>query len=510
PLLPSPAGPFLPDSPETITVERFEIVGSTVFSPEDLATVTRPFVGRPISLTELFEARSAVTQLYFDRGYITSGALIPPQRLQGGVVQIQVIEGELEGIQVSGTNRLDSGYIRSRLAVAVGKPLNREHLLQALQLLQLDPLIATISADLTAGTRPGKSLLLVKVTEGKTFNANLIYDNARSPSVGSDRRRIQLTEANLLGLGDSVSVGYTNTDGSDSLDMGYTLPISPYNSTLTLNYGSSSARVIERPFNILDILSSSRYYEVTLRQPLYRTPAQEFAFGITGSYRESEASFNILGERISFGARAANDGKLRVTALRLFQEWTDRNTEQVLAMRSQFSIGLETLGSTLNPAPPDGRFFTWRGQAQYVRLLAPDTLLLLRSDLQVADRPLVGLEQFGIGGLDSVRGYRQDLLLLDNGFFGSAEVRVPLIRIPEVGALFQVVPFIDGGTGWNLASGSDAQNSLVSVGLGLRLQMSNLTARLEWGIPLISVNREAKTWQENGLHFSIIYTPLSF
>ena len=56
-------------------------------------------------------------------------------------------------------------------------------------------------------------------------------------------------------------------------------------------------------------------------------------------------------------------------------------------------------------------YFSWRGQAQLVRLLAPDTLFLIRADVQLADRALVPLEQIGVGGQETVRGYRQDLLL---------------------------------------------------------------------------------------------------
>lgn len=90
--------------------------------------------------------------------------------------------------------------------------------------------------------------------------------------VGSFRRRLQLNEANLLGLGDGVSIGYTNTDGSNSLDASYTFPLNPRNGTLTFNYGNTQSNVIERPFNILDITSASRYYELTFRQPVVQTP----------------------------------------------------------------------------------------------------------------------------------------------------------------------------------------------------------------------------------------------
>ncbi len=104
---PTPETPEIPEAPstvpQTITVERFEVVGSTVFSSEELAAVTAPFTNRPLSNAELYQVRSAITQFYNDRGYITSGAYIPPQEIRDGVVTIQVIEGELEAIDVTGT-----------------------------------------------------------------------------------------------------------------------------------------------------------------------------------------------------------------------------------------------------------------------------------------------------------------------------------------------------------------------------------------------------------------------
>ena len=511
-LLPQPATPTPPSSTdrssETITVERIEVIGSTVFSTADFAKITEPFTSRPLAIAELFQLRSAITQLYVDRGYITSGAYIPPQALQGGVVTIQVIEGTLEAITVTGTRRLDPNYVRSRLAIAAGSPLNRNHLLEALQLLQLDPLIQSLATELAAGTRPGESVLLVKVTEAKNWQGQLVFDNARAPSIGTDRRQLQLSAGNVTGLGDRLSAIYTNTNGSNALDLSYTLPLNPHNGTLSFNYGTASSNVIEPPFESLEIESKSRYYEFTLRQPLIQTPTHELALGLTATRRESEAT--LFDGLIPFPALGADrDGKTRLTALRFFQEVTWRGSTEVIALRSQFTVGLNAVSATINPNPPDSRFLSWRGQAQWVRLLAPDTLLLVRSDLQLADRAILPLEQFGLGGQDSVRGYRQDALLTDSGLFASAEVRIPILRLLKLNSLLQLTPFIDLGTAWNLGNALDPNpRTLLSLGMGLRLQVSDrLTARLDWGIPLIHISGAKNTWQENGVYFSIVVNP---
>ena len=500
--------------PQKITVDKIEVKGSTVFSEEDFDKITAPYTKRPITFAELLQLRSQLTQLYLDKGYITSGAFIPTQKFEDGTVEIEIIEGELEDIKVTGNGKLNSGYIRSRIRKGARKPLNREKLLESLQLLQLNPLIDKLSAELSAGTRPGESLLELKIEESKTFNTQLSLDNGRSPAVGSFRRQIQVSEANLFGWGDSISGGYSNTDGSNAFDFNYTLPVNPRNGTLSFSYGTSDSDVIESPFNVLDIQSKSNYYELSLRQPIVETPNKEFAVGITASRRESKAS--LFNGEIPFpnSPGADEDGRTRISALRFFQEWTNRSSSQVFALRSQFSIGLDALDSTINDTSPDSRFYAWRGQAQWVRLLAPDTLFLLRGDVQFADRPLVPLEQIGIGGQESVRGYRQDALLTDNAVFASAEVRLPIARFPGENNLLQVAPFIDFGTAWNRGGRDDSNGgeseteTLLSLGLGLRLQLQErLTARFDWGIPLITVEGDKDTLQENGLYFSVIYNP---
>ncbi|MBV6626275.1 MAG: BamA/TamA family outer membrane protein [Rivularia sp. (in: Bacteria)] len=499
--------------PQKIVVDKFEIKGSTVFDEKEFDKITKPYTNRPITFAELLQLRSQLTQLYLDEGYITSGAFIPTQKFQDGTVEIEIIEGELEDIKVTGNRRLNSGYIRSRIKRGARKPLNRKKLLESLQLLQLNPLIDKLSAELSAGTRPGESLLELTIEETKTFNTQLSLDNGRSPAVGSFRRQIQISEANLFGWGDSISGGYSNTDGSNSFDFNYTLPVNPRNGTLSFSYGNSDSDVIESPFNVLDIQSKSRYYELSLRQPIIETPQQEFAVGVTASRRESKAS--LFDGEIPFpnSPGADDDGRTRISALRFFQEFTNRSSTQVFALRSQLSVGLDALDSTINNSSPDSRFYAWRGQAQWVRLLAPDTLFLLRGDVQLADRPLVPLEQIGIGGQESVRGYRQDALLTDNAVFASAEVRLPIARFAGQNNLLQVAPFLDFGTAWN-RGGRDESNTqsetetLLSLGLGLRLQLQNrLTARFDWGIPLITVEGDKDTLQENGLYFSVIYNP---
>jgi len=503
---------------EKIKVERFIFKGNTVLSTQQLESVVASYTGREITFSELLEARTAVTRLYTEQGYLTSGAFFPVKENQaitasGGIVTIQIVEGKLEKINVMGSARLQN-YIRERLRTNTTEVFNSRHLLTALQLLQTDPLVEKISTVIDKGSQSSTSVLNVTVQARQPFRIEAFLDNSRSPAIGSFQRRVDLSNANLLGLGDRLSLGYRNTDGSNTLTADYSIPLNSQNGTVQFFYANSSANVIERPFSRLDILSDARAYEVTLRQPILRQASpnstQEFALGLTASRLESESS--LLNTPFPLSAGADSKGRTRISALRFFQEWTQRTRQGALLARSQFNLGVGAIDATVNDSAPDSRFFSWRGQASWLkRLAANGTSLVVRADIQLASRPLVPLEQFANGGINSVRGYRQDTFLSDNGALLSIEARIPAWRTDT--EQLQVIPFFDVGTSWNNTTAKDTgitvfTGTLTSIGLGIQYQLEDrLNARLDWGVPLIpaDTNSNLETWQENGFYFSINY-----
>ncbi|MGM9499258.1 ShlB/FhaC/HecB family hemolysin secretion/activation protein [Desertifilum tharense IPPAS B-1220] len=512
PLLPPPTLPDTPtlgDPSARFLVEQIEVVGSTVFSAEQFAEITAPFIGRELSFAELLQIRDAIAQLYIENGYITTGAIIPPQVVEGGTVTIQVVEGRLEEINIVGNRRLRPHYIRDRIRLGAQTPLNVPRLLEALQLLRLDPRLQNLSAELQSGVRPGTNILQVEVDEADTFRLTGYLDNGRSPSVGSFRRGVELQELNLLGFGDTLSLGYANTNGSNTLDFNYTLPVNARNGSIWLGFSQGWNRVIEEPFSVLDIQSNTRSYEIGYRQPIVQKPTEELALGLLFSrqFSQTELGIDNIGP-FPLSPGADERGRTKISAFRFFQEYVQRSNEQVFALRSQFNLGVGLFDATVNQDAPDSRFFAWRGQAQWVRQFSPDSLFLVRGDLQLSANSLVPLEQFGLGGQLNVRGYRQDALLTDNGVLLSAEYRIPVVRVPRVGGVLQVVPFFDLGKGWNQTGDNPSPSLLAGTGVGLLWrQGDNLSVRLDWGLPLTSIDSEKRSLQENGFYFSVRYSP---
>ena len=494
--------------PGKITVSQFQIIGSTVFTPEKFTEILQNYINKPITFAQLIEVQNLITKLYQEEGYVTSGAFIPVQVITQGIVKVQVLEGKLEAIEVEGLQRLNPEYIRSRIAVSSQAPLNQNELLKGLQLLQINPLIKTISAELNSGNLPGTSILNIRVTESNHFHIKASYDNYRNPSVGTNRILGEITHDNLVGWGDRISIRYYHTEGSDSIDnLSYTLPVNPYNGTLNARFRLTNSQVIKPEiFEPLDIESKYRKYELSYRQPIIQSVSEELALGI-GADWQTNSNF-ILGRPFPLSRGADNQGKTRIFALRFFQEYSNRGQKNVFFARSQFSLGLNAFGATNNNDEPDSQFFAWRGQAQYLNLLSPDVSLLLRSDIQLANQNLLPIEQYGLGGIYTVRGYSQDALIADNGLFASAELRTNILKIPEWDTTLQLSPFLDFGKVWNNNDIPLERESFASVGLAVRLLVNDkFTARLDWGIPLNNFDNVIDSLQGDGIYFSFELKP---
>ena len=336
----------------------------------------------------------------------------------------------------------------------------------------------------------------------------LSFDNYRTPSVGTDRRRIKLTHRNFLGFGDRLSLGYLNTDGSNSIDdLNYSLPINSYDGRLDFRFRYTDSEIIEEPFAEFNIESENTNYEFTFLQPLIQQPTKDMALGLTFSRNSSQTTSEDRPLQLSRGADI--NGETNISTLRFFGEYTNRNQNQVFALFSQFSLGIDVFDATINDRDtPDSKFLTWRTQAQYLKLLNSNLSLFLRSSFQLANDGLVATEQFSLGGGLSVRGYRQDILLGDNGWFNSAEIRATILKIPQWNANLQLTPFLDFGKVWNSDDVTLATNTLLSTGVGLRLQVSDyLSTRLDYGIPLVELESQGNTLQESGVYFSVELNP---
>jgi hemolysin activation/secretion protein len=494
-----------------VFVTEFRIVGSSVFSGQELAQVTAPYTGREITSEELIEVRDAITKHYIAHGYVSSGAIIPDQAVGDGVIEIQVVEGMLTAVSVEGTKHFRPRYLRERLELAMGRPVNIQDLEQRLQLIQQDSRIRRLRAQLGPGEVRGESLLGVAVEEESPYKLSFYAGNDQSPSIGSEGGQVRAAHENLTGNGDIFEAYFALTEGLDEWDVRYSLPVTPYDTILELHFRRSESDVVESPFDDLDLESESITYGVGVRHPVYRTPGAELWVGVTGELRRSQTF--LLGDGFAFpGSGADEDGKSKLSVLRVFQEWTLRGRNDVIAARSTLNFGLDIFDASddrVESSDPDGTFFSWLGQFQWAHRLSEryrGSQVIFRTDIQLSRDPLLAIEKFSVGGARTVRGYRENERVRDNGLVSSLEVRIPILRDPLGQDILQLAPFADFGRSWNEEK-TPSPKTLSSLGVGLRWKVSDrVFVAGYWGGRLRKVKRRGNDIQNNGFHLEAVIT----
>ncbi|MGA6828398.1 ShlB/FhaC/HecB family hemolysin secretion/activation protein [Nitrospira sp. NS4] len=530
---PRPVLPIVPVPPEgeiqrqpgaaRVFVRDVRVVGNTVFPEAEIAAITDPYKNRTLVTEDLERLRLALTLLYVNNGYLTSGAIIPDQDVVAGVITIQIIEGKLTQINVEGNRWFRSSYLHDRLELGVQTPVTLAPLQEQLQLLQQDRRIERVNAELRPGDERGESVLNVRVTDRQPFHASLEVSNYQTPLVGEIRGIGTLTHDNLTGHGDPLSLSYGQSSGALPIVYGsYELPLNRYGTSFSPYYRRYDFKLVESPWDPLNIKTNTEIIGMTLRHPIYRTVTDEIALSIIGEHLFTQSFlFHGTPDEMPLNSFPGfQNGAATVSALRFAQDWTHRTVDTVLALRSRFSFGLNVLGATINSDSdtPDGQFFSWLGQFQGIKQFGEDLLgmqLLGRMDLQLTNSPLFPLEQVALGGRYSVRGYREVTILRDNMFIASVEARFPLLRWASGEPLVQLAPFVDVGHGWSLGENRPSPitpnpnlpDTLASAGVGLRwniLPKDRASFEVYWGQQLNHVPKVGNSIQDQGVHLGLV------
>lgn len=465
--LPPPPPPPPGRSGGAVRIDEIQVTGATAISQEEIEALVGPYRGRDVQAEELVALRDAITLAYVERGFVSSGAVIDPQDLADGVLEARVVEGGLEGIEVTGLSWLRDGYVRDRVAWAAGVPLDVHALEERLRLLREDPRIEAVHAELLPGSAPGLAQLQIRAEEARPWHAGLDGGTLQSPSVGGWRVGGALWHDDLLGFGDTLRVAYGWTEGLNDYDGIYSFPVNGLDGRIEAYGRYGDSQVVEAPVADLQVESISWTAGLGFLQPVIRRPGLQLALALRGEVRESRTF--LLDTPFSFSP-GLDDGRARIAVLRFVQDLLLRDEQQVFAARSMLSFGLDLFDSThVFGGFGDGRFFSWLAQLQFARRLPFLGIeLVARADAQLSAEPLLPMEQFSIGGFGSVRGYRVNQIVRDNALVGSMELRVPMLFRSDGTPLLQLVPFFDNAYSWNTKLPTGDPRWIGAVGVALR------------------------------------------
>ena len=482
--------------------------GSTLFDDAALTAVIADLMTGAATLTDLEIARTRLTRFYVDAGYVNSGALLPAQNVAGGTVRFDIIEGRLKevrplgaaiGLEFGPGGQLHPDYVTDRLTIDAEKPLNVEELRRKFGQLLEDPMIARLDGRLLPGANPGEAFLDLEVEPVKPFALAVSLNNEHSVSNGAFGVDADAQIRNLTGRGDFTDISLTATEGRQSATVRFDLPFMAGDLRPFVEASYSRSEVVESPFDELDITNRFASFAVGARWRVWRDDVNSFT--LIGSLEHKRSRTRLLG--LPFPAVGTDSNVNSANIIRFAQEYVRREPQQVLALRSAFSLGLPVLGATRSEDPidetdmtssndfADGSFFSWLGQLQYSRRIDQNVRLVARAQAQWSNAPLLSFEKIGIGGVDTVRGYRHNAITRDIAFLGTLELPVLAANLPIPGltggdgiAPLTIAPFIDYGVGWNNGKGSRATEHLLGAGLTATYRPNDvITANLTYGFP---------------------------
>ncbi len=494
-----------------IYIKAFRFEGNTVFDDDRLQDIATPYASRAVSLSELEELRYKLSQLYLQSGYPNSGAILPSQQFNDGVILFKIIEGKLSEIRISGTERLDADYVRERLMLGAGPPLKTKALEERFQLLLEDPLIERMEGRLSPGLTPGQSILDLKVERARAYQLSISANNYRPPSTGAEQGELFGLLRNLTGFGDTLDFSTSVSAGSVSGSGGFSIPVTHYDTQLFVRGSYSRSEIVEKPLDDVNIKNKFWSIQLGFNQPVYRSLQRSFYVGARFEVRKNRNKLDSA--RFSF-SEGEDDGISKASVLRITQDYVERQSRQVLAFRSTFSVGVNLFDPTWhNHGVADGDFYAWLGQLQYAwQVMDNGAQFQFRGNVQLSSDRLLPLEQFALGGVHSVRGYRENEVVTDQGFDLSIEFRYPLIggtgyfANPDFPGTLYLIPFMDYGGAWDVNNNKHIE-TLHSVGGGLRwIPFPQLIAEVYYAHDLNTARKKtSRDLQDRGVFFNVTY-----
>jgi hemolysin activation/secretion protein len=514
PFLASPPMAARAAPPERTQVTDVQVVGDPTVLSREVHAIADTYRGRQITRAELHEIGTKITRCYLDNGYLTSRATADLR--PGGVLIVTVHEGTLGEVIIDNQDALHlrDTYVKARVSSSEKSALNADELESRLRLLRSDPSIQNLEASLTASSGSGVSNLKLHVTEASPLDVVFTADTYGPPSTGSSRLAASLVWQDVSGFGDSLSAFYgrSTTGGSEVAQLGYAVPVNALDGKLRLEAWRYRTKTTEGVFEDLDIEGARSVYSIRFRQPVVRTFQNELAFSAAFTYGDGQTFlFEDIGT--PFGIGPDENGESRTSVAEVGGDYAHRGARTAWVIDSRVRVGTTLLDATQNPGTiPDGQFVSVILQAQFARWFGSRNQWMTSAIAQLTHDPLLSSEQFVLGGVHSVRGYRQNARIGDQGYRWSTEDRITVLRDRSGRGVLLLIPFVDGGSVENVPENPNLQpdeRRLLGAGVGVSWEpVPGLAARVDYGHPFETIEEGEGDLQDDGLYVSFECDPV--
>ncbi len=490
--------PISPDAARiTFKLDRLAVSGSSVYGDQQIANLFQNYLGHVISLADLQQIADTITLKYRRDGYILSKAVIPAQQIKSGVVNIRVVEGYVNSVDIQG----DPKGARELLAaygdhIKAARPLNIKTL-ERYALLANDIPGMDIKTIISAAQPPTNVMAPSDITSGAadlTFIASqhtasgyLSYDNHGTKYLGPEQITLGSSVNSIFRSGDQTSIQGLVTEHTHELqyiNVSHKTPLGTNGATFNLaaNYTRTNPGFHLEPF---DVQGRSEYVSAGISYPIIRERNQSLFLNT------SLDALNNKTDLAAFNAKLYED---HIRSLRIgatydkADRWLGINE-----LGGQLSQGLKIFdaskdNSILN-SRPDGRSDYTKANLNLSRLqgLPKNFSLLAAVTAQYALTPLLSAEQFSYGGSQFGQAYDPSEITGDRGIAAKVEIRYDTYPGLRVLNNVQYYTFYDIGKVWNIDhnNGQTANQSGSSTGLGVRAYFTKyFSSTLELAKPL--------------------------
>ncbi len=471
-----------------IIVKKFNIVGNLKVSTSEIEKVTKEYEGKEITISELKFIADKITEIYWNKGYVTSFAYIPAQKVIDGVVEIKIIEGKIGEIKVEGNRYYTDEFVKKHFDnVKAGTILNNRSLERSLLLLNDYPKL-NAHVNLLKGEKEGTTDILVNVEEKNyPFNLNLLVNNFGSRYTGKIRTGFTFDFGNLTKNGDILSLtaigNIENLNLMKYYKIGYTIPLGGTGAKVGLSWSNMNYQIDEEllPPPGIEVEGKSDIYSLTFSYPLIRSRFQNLT--IFGSLNHKDM-YNYLFERTYINSH----DKYSTLEIGLNRDKLFKNSHLYWTGKLTFGLGTflggmsddEYSGSS-RPGLADGKWVKLNFDLVDLFKIGR-TQLIAKLSAQYSSDSLVTGEQMVLGGADSVRAYPTGEFLGDFGYLTSLELRMPFIPgESSINKYANWAIFVDhGGVFKNeILPGEEKHNLATGVGAGIRISASYFHLRFD-------------------------------
>ena len=476
---------------EVITFELKKIVtdASAVLTDAELDAIIKPYEGKQVQLNDIYAIVDKINALYNDKGYVTCRAFLPPQTITDGTVKLLLVEGRTGSTIVNNNKYTKTKYITNRMHLAKGEIANIKQLNKDLLLFN-----ATNSTQLRimmkAGTEPGTTDYELTAYEPMRDTWTIFEDNAGSDTSGQYRTGLFFNTKSLSGNCDALSLGTVISEGTKAANVMYSRSLGRSGTKMNLMYSTNAVEVVKGDYEDM-IKGHANSYAIGFTQPIVVNEATRTELSLDYNRQNSKTDFMPAGTRFNIVDDSVQDFSLGFAM-------TNYGASHVFYQKHSYVRGYSESAPDMS-AQNSQNFGFYKFNAMYQKLYKAGQMWSLRADAQWSgSEGMVSSRQFYMGGMYSVRGYKENYLGGDSGFTFSAEYAVPVINKNT-----SAFTFFDYGHVYGNGQSDDQHNVLSSVGLGIRSTINQYcSASLILGIPL---QREffAEKVSKTRLHFIV-------